>query len=412
MHYERAGKPMKQIAAELGVQFVLEGSVRKHGSDLRITTQLIDAEQDTSLWGETYNGTMDQVFDIQENVAARIVKALRVRLTPDEKRTLKRRATENTEAFQLYLKGRFFWNKRSLDGLRTAIRYFEEAIEKDSHYALAWAGIADAYNLLGETGVSSRKETYPRARAAVEKALELDDQLAEAHTSLASLLMLNDWDLQNAEKEFKSAFSLKANYATTHHWYAEYLSILGKMDEALEHISRAAELDPLSPAIIKDKGMLLYYARDYSGAIECAKKTFELDPHFASAHRLLSLAYQGKGMFTEAIAENQRWGEESGNEIETVVSLAQCHAAAGNRETALALIEGLDPEKLSGGNLFRGIALVHAALGEIDSAFTWLERALEHKGEALLSSKTDPKLDPLRGDPRFAELLKKIGLGN
>ena len=162
MHYERAGKPMKQIAADLGVQFVLEGSVRKHGSDLRITTQLVDADQDASLWGETYDGTMDQIFDIQENVAARIVKALRVRLTPDEKRNLKRRATENTEAYQLYLKGRFFWNKRSAVGLRTAIRYFEEAIEKDSRYALAWAGIADSYNLLSEFGNIQGKRHIPR----------------------------------------------------------------------------------------------------------------------------------------------------------------------------------------------------------------------------------------------------------
>ena len=412
MHYERAGKPMKQIAAELGVQFVLEGSVRKHGSDLRITTQLVDADQDTSLWGETYNGTMDQIFDIQENVATRIVKALRVRLTPDEKRNLKHRGTENTEAYQLYLKGRFFWNKRSGDGLRTAIRYFEEAIEKDSRYALAWAGIADSYNLLSDAGGISRKETYPKARAAVERALELDDQLAEAHTSLASLLMLNEWDWQNAEKQFKSAISLKANYATTHHWYAEYLSFQGRMEEALEQISRAVELDPLSPAIIKDKGMLLYYARDYSGAIEYARKALELDPHFASVHRLLSLAYQGKGMFTEAIAENHRWGELTGNELETAIALAQCHSAAGNRDAALAIIEKLDPTVFPGGNLFRGIALVYAALGEIDLAFVWLEKAYERRAEALCNTKTDPKLDPLRRDPRFAGLLKRIGLGS
>ena len=412
MHYERAGKSMKQIAADLGVQFVLEGSVRKHGSDLRITTQLVDANQDASVWGETYDGTMDQIFDIQENVAARIVKALRVRLTPDERRNLKRRATENSEAYQIYLKGRFFWNKRSEEGVRTAIRYFEEAIEKDSSYALAWAGIADSYNLLSDAGGTSRKETYPIARAAAEKALELDDQLAEAHTSLASLLLLNEWDFQNAEKEFKRAISLNADYATAHHWYAELLSVQGRMEDALQESSRAAELDPLSPAIIKDRGMLLYYARDYSGAIEHARKAFELDPHFATAHRLLSLAYQAKGMFNEAFAENQRWGELTGNEIETSVALAQCHAAAGNREAALGLIRNLDPEKLTSGNLFRGIALVYAALGENDTALTWLEKAFEEKAESLLNINADPKLDRLRGDPRFVEFMKRIGLGN
>jgi serine/threonine-protein kinase len=412
MHYERGGKPMKQIAADLGVQFVLEGSVRKHGSDLRITTQLVDADQDASLWGETYDGTMDQIFDIQENVAARIVKALRVRLTPDEKRNLKRRATENTEAYQIYLKGRFFWTKRSAEGLRTAIRYFQEAIEKDSRYALAWAGIADSYNLLSEHENIGTEESYPMARAAAEKALELDDQLAEAHTSLASLLMLNDWDWQNAEKQFKLAIKLNPNYANTHHWYAEWFSFHGRMEEALKQISRAAELDPLSPAILKDKGMLLYYARDYSGAIEYARKAFELDPNFANAHRLLSLAYQGKGMFTEAIAENQRWGELMGNELEASVALAQCHAAAGNRGAALALIANLDAKELPAGNLLRGIALVYAALGEIDLAFTWLEKAYARRSKALCNTKIDPKLDRLRGDPRFAELLRRLNLGD
>jgi tetratricopeptide (TPR) repeat protein len=221
---------------------------------------------------------------------------------------------------------------------------------------------------------------------------------------------LHEWDWQNAEKHFKIAISLKANYATTHHWYAEWLSFQGRMGEALEESSRAAELDPLSPAIIKDKGMLLYYARDYSGAIEHARKAFELDPTFAYAHRLLSLAYQGKGMFTEAIAENQRWGELTGNTLDASVALAQCYAAAGNRETALALIENLDPHMLPAGNLFRGIALVYAALGEIDLAFTWLEKAYERRAESLCNAKTDPKLDRLRGDARFAALLKRMSL--
>jgi len=409
--YERAGKSMKQIAADLGVKFVLEGSVRKHGSDLRITTQLVDAGRDASLWGETYNGAMDQIFEIQENVAARIVKALKVRLTPDEKRTLKRRATENTEAYQIYLKGRFFWTRRTVDGMRTAIRYFEEAIEKDAGYALAWAGIADSYNLLCEKGGIARSEGSRKAKAAAQKALGLDNQLAEAHTSLASLLLFYEWDWVNAEKHFRSAISLNPNYATTHQWYAEYLSYQDRIREAMEHSSRAVELDPLSPAILRDRGMVLYYARDYSGAIEHARRAFEMDPQFASAHRLLSLAYQGKGMFAEATAESERWGELTGNELESSVALAQCHAAAGDRARALALIGSLDPGMFPGGNLHRGVALVYAALGEIDQAFAWLEKAVERRAEALCSTKVDPKLDCLRGDPRFAGLLKRIGLG-
>ena len=410
MHYERSGKSMKKIASELGVQYVLEGSVRKHGSDLRITTQLIDASEDVLLWAEKYDGTMDEIFDIQENVAARIVKALRIRLTPDEKRSLRRRATENTEAYQLYLKGRFFWNKRNKDALQTAIRYFEEAIEKDPLYALAWAGMSDSYYIMSEYGNIPRKEIYSKARVAVQKALECDDKLAEAHTSLASLIMLSEWDWPGAEKEFKLAISLKPNYATAHHWYAEWLSFQGRIGQAVNEISLAAELDPVSPAILKDKGMILYYARDYDGAIEHAKKAQELDQDCVLAHRLLSLAYQGKGMFNEAIAENKRWGDLVGNGLETSIALSQCYAAAGNSSEALRLIENLTPEELPVGNMFRGIALVYAALGAIDLAFTWLEGAYEKRAEALSTLKIDPKLDRLRADPRFSALLKKTGL--
>ena len=410
MHFERTGKSMKQIADELGVQYLLEGSVRKHGSDLRITAQLIDANQDTYLWGDKYNGTMDQIFEFQENVASRIVKALKVRLTPDEKRNLKRRPTQNTEAYQLYLKGRFFWNKRSREGLQKAIEYFNEAIGLDERYALAWAGIADSYNLLTEYGPASRKELYARARSAVEKALEFDDRLAEAHTSLAFLIMLNELDWPASEKEFKLAIKLKPNYATAHHWYSQWLMFNGRMAEAIHEISRAVELDPFSPAIHKDKGLTLYYARDYDGAIEYAKKALELDSSIASAHRLLSLSFQGKKMFTEAIKENQRWGEQAGTEVEASIALAQSYAAAGKKVEALAQMEVVKSEKLSGGNMLRGVALVYATLGENDLAFEWLDKSYEAKAESLCTLKVDPKVDAIRNDPRFASLLKKVGL--
>jgi len=410
VHYEHGGKTMKQIADELGVQYVLEGSVRKSGSALRITTQLIDANQDAYLWAETYNGTMDDVFEIQENVAGRIVKALKMRLTPAEKRNLKRRATENTEAYQLYLKGRFFWNKRSMDGLRKAIRYFEDAIKKDAQYALAWAGIADSYALLGDYGGVSRKEIYPKAKAAVHKALELDDKLAEAHTSLALFLMLNDLDWINSEKEFKKAIRLNPHYPTAHHWYAQWLMFQGKLREAIDVISSAIELDPFSSAIVKDKGLAFYYARDYDSAIEYANKALELDPSFAVAYRLLSLSHQAKGAFTEAIAENQLWAEDAGNELEGSIALAQIYAAAGRTTEALDRLRLLSVQQSPSGNFMRGMALCYAALGEIDLAFTWLEKAYESKAEALCTLRIDPKLDGLRGDPRFHALLKKVGL--
>jgi len=410
MRYVKEGKTHKQTAGDLGVQYLLEGSVRRQGGDLRITAQLIDALRDVYVWAETYRGTMKDIFDIQEKVAAEIVQALQLRLSPDERQNLKKRFTENTEAYQLYLQGRFFWNKRSEKGLKTAIRYFEQAIEKDPHYALAWAGIADSYSVLGEFGNIPRKELYPKAEAAVKKALEIDNRLAEVHTSLASLLMLSKWDWANSEKEFKLALELNPNYATAHHWYSQWFLNMGRLEEALRMISWAAELDPVSQAILKDKGLALYYNRQYDEAIEMARRTLELDPNYAAAHRLLSLAYQGKGVFDEAIVENQKWGALTGNKVETTVALAQLNAVSGQVEEAKKLIEVVEQDKLVVEQAYRGLALVHAAIGENDMAFEWLEKSYERREESILSLKVDPKVDALRKDPRFIALLRKIGI--
>ena len=326
MRYVKDGKTHKQIASELGVQYLLEGSVRRYGSDLRITAQLIDTFRDEYIWAETYRGTMKDIFDIQERVASEIAQALQIRLSPDEKQNLKKRSTENTGAYQLYLQGRFFWNKRSEEGLKTAIRYFEAAIERDPDYAVAWAGIADSYTLLGEFGNISRKDLYPKAKEAINKALAIDDRLAEVHTSLASILMFSEWDWANSEREFRLALELNPNYATAHHWFSQWFLNMGRLDEALQMISRAAELDPVSQAILKDQGLTLYYNRQYDEAIALAVKTLELDPNYAAAHRLLSLAYQAKGMFAEAIVENEKWGALTGNKLEIAVTMAQLYA--------------------------------------------------------------------------------------
>jgi len=410
MHYVKEGKTHKQTASDLGVQYLLEGSVRRQGRDLRITAQLIDGLRDVYIWSETYRGTIADIFDIQEKVAVEIVQALQLRLSPDEKQNLKKRFTENTGAYQFYLQGRFFWNKRSEQGLKTAIKYFEQAIEKDPHYALAWAGIADSYSLLGEFGNIPRKELYPKARAAVNKALEIDNRLAEVHTSLASILMLREWDWVNSAKEFKLALELNPNYATAHHWYSQWFLDMGRLEEALQTISRAAELDPVSQAILKDKGLTLYYNRQYDEAIEMARKTLELDPNYAAAHRLLSLAYQGKGRFDESITENEKWGKLTNNKVETAITLAQLYAVSGKTDEARKLIEDVKRNKLVAEQIHRGFALVHAALGEIDIAFECLEKSYEHHEESILSLKVDPKMDPLRSDPRFLVMLKKLGV--
>jgi serine/threonine protein kinase/Tfp pilus assembly protein PilF len=334
MHYVKEGKTHKETASELGVQYLLEGSVRRQGRDLRITAQLIDALRDVYVWAETYRGTMADIFDIQEKVAVEIVQALQLRLSPDEKQNLKKRFTENTGAYQLYLQGRFFWNKRSEAGLKTAIKYFEQAIENDPQYALAWAGIADSYSLLGEFGNIPRKELYPKAQAAAEKALGIDNRLAEVHTSLASLLMLTKWDWENSAKEFKLALELNPNYATAHHWYSTWFLNMGRLEESLRMISRAAELDPVSQAIHKDKGLALYYSRQYDEAIEMARKTLELDPNYAAAHRLLSLAYQGKESSIKRLLKTRNGERSRVIKSKRPVALAQIYAVSGQREEA------------------------------------------------------------------------------
>jgi adenylate cyclase len=409
MQYKATTKDIKTIGKEAGVSYIMEGSVRKYGNDVRITAQFIDANKDSHLWAETYRGTMEDIFDIQEKVSVKIVEALRMQLTTEEKQTLQKRFTENSEAYQLYLQGRYFWSRRSEEGLKTAIRFFEKALEKDPNYALAWAGLADTYSLMGEYTNISRRELYPKQMAAVNKALEIDNRLAEAHISLAISLMLNEWDWINSEKEYKIGIELNPNYATGHHWYAEWLLFNGKFNEAFREISLAVELDPVSQGILKDKGIHFYYNQQYDEAIDIAMKTLDLDPNFAPVYRLLSLAYQGKRMFNKAIAENQRWGELTGNKVKTEVALLQIYAAAGLKEEARKIITHIETDKLSG-NDYRGMATVYAALGENDMAFDWLEKSYEKREESLCSIKIDPKMNALRSDPRFNDLLKKIGL--
>jgi serine/threonine protein kinase/tetratricopeptide (TPR) repeat protein len=410
MNYDRTGKSTQQVARELNVQYLLAGSVRQHGTNLRVTTNLIDVDLDSYVWAETYNGTMSEIFDIQSDVAGRVVKALRVRLSPNDRRALKKKATADTGAYQSYLKGRYFWSQRTRDGLDSAIKYFEEAIQRDPGFAPAWAGIADAHMLLSDYHSVPRKETYARAEAAVRRALEIDDRLAEAHTSLGLLAMLNKWDWATAEKEFQIAIEASPNYATAHHWRAENLAYQGRSKEALAEINLAVSLDPLSPAAMKDLGLIQYYSRDYEGALASVAKALELNQNFASVHRLRSLAYQALGRFDDALAEHNRWASGINIGQEEAAARAQCLAAAGKREQALAILGTLPSPKEAGGNTARGIALIHTALGNRNPAFAYLERAYETGADALGTIKVDPKLDPLRDDPRFNMLLAKVGL--
>ncbi len=404
------GKSHKEIAECLGVRYLLEGSVRRHEDALRISAQLVDSVNQAYLWSETYRGTLSDVFEIQEKVATEIAGALEVTLSPSEEKNLRKRFTENTEAYQRYLQGRFFWNKRSIAGLNTAIEYFEKAIEIDPEYAVAWAGIADSYSLLAEFGTIPHSELYPKAEAAVKKALEIDDNLAEVHTSYASILLFRQLNWEFSKIEFERSLELNPNYATTYHWYSFWYLGMGDLDEAIRLTSIAAELDPVSQAILKDKGIMYYHDRQYDKAIETAKKTLKLDPDYPAAHRLLSLCYQETGLYEEAVIANDRWGALTGNEPEADFCRAQIYAVAGREKDARKLIESIEKHPSKIDNVYRGLALVYSALGEIDHALELLEKSYNAREIALFSVKVDPKLDAVRSDPRFENLLKKLGV--
>lgn len=410
MKYKATTKDSKTIALETGADYLMEGSVRKQGDNLRITAQFIDAARDVHIWSENYRGTVDDIFDIQEKVSCKILDALKIQLSITERETVKKRYTDNTDAFQLYLQGRHFWNKRNEGGLQEAIKYFEKALQRDENYALAWAGIADTYSLMGEYSNISRRTYLPKQMAAIHRALELDNRLGEAHISLAISLMLNDWDWKNAEKEYKTGLELSPNYATGHHWYAEWLLFTGNLEEAFREISTAVELDPGSQGIIKDKGIFYYYSRQYDKAIDMALMTLELHPGFFIAHRLLSLAYERMNDYVAAIKHNQLWGEGTGNKWKTALAMAQIQAAAGQDKAAHEILNALDTKEFQGGNDYRGVALVYAALQDADKAFEWLDKSYRMHEESLCSIKVDPKLDGLRNDPRFDDLLRKIRL--
>ncbi len=409
MKYKGTTKDIKTIASETGASYIMEGSVRSQSNKLRITAQIIDAKGDLHLWADHFQGSMDDVFDIQEKVAAKIADALHLQLTRDEKDNLQKRYTINMEAYQLYLQGRFFWNKRNQDSILMAISFFEKAIEKDPGYALAWAGIADAYNILGEFTDQSRQVLHPKAKAAVHKALQLDSKLAEAHVSLASLLMINEWDWDQADREFQIGLSLNPNYATGRHWYSELLLFQGKEQEAIDEIALAVELDPVSMAILKDQGIIFYYTRQYSLGIEKALTSLVLDPDFVPAHRLLSLCYTEAGRYEDALKENEIWGRLIRNPMKSDLIKAYILARSGKVESARQMVSTFQEDQL-GANDVRSLALVHAALGEIDEAFKLLEISFARHEEALCSLRQDPKMDPLRSDPRFNDLVLRIGL--
>jgi TolB-like protein/DNA-binding winged helix-turn-helix (wHTH) protein/Tfp pilus assembly protein PilF len=410
MVYKGARKPLPQIARELNVDAVIEGTVLRSGDQVRITAQLIEASTDKHLWSQSYEGELRDTLALQNRVANAIADQIRISLTPREQAALKNVKAVNPEAYESYLKGRYFWNKRTADGLKVALAYFTQAIEEDPKYAQAYSGLADTYALLGDWqyAVMTPKEALPKAKAAALKALELDSALGEAHTSLAVCLDGFDWDFDTAEKEFQRAIELNPGYATAHHWYAWHLSHIGRNKEAIAEMRKAEDLDPLSLIIKTELAELLVLAHSYDESIRQSRKTIEMDPNFALAHNQLGQAYFQKQMYEPAIAELEKSVQLSGGSPACIANLARAYAASGRRSEAEMLLSDLKKRSSPSASLASQIAIVYAALGDRDQAMNWLEKGYEERFNPGVLLR--PGLDPLRSDPRFQNLLHRVGL--
>jgi serine/threonine protein kinase/Tfp pilus assembly protein PilF len=411
MQYKKTTKKIAAIAQELGVGSILEGSVRRAGPRVRIVVHLVDPRTEQHLWGDTFDRQLTDVFEVQSEVAQQITGALSLALSPEEKERVERQATADAEAYNLYLLGRFHVNKWSEASVLKSIECFEGAIAKDPEYAVAYAGLADAYELLS-IGLGSQHplECLAKAKAMALKALEMDDSLAEAHTSLAYARWLADLDWVTAEREFRRAIELKSSYVPAHQWHAEYLAALGRHEEALASIKRAQQLDPLAVPVNRAVGWVLYFARRYDEAIEELQKALAMDPDFLGARLVLWWAQIAKGAHAAATADIRRELERPGSGSVKKLMLAYACAVAGRREEASGLLWELEAKLASEDRLALLSTFPLAALGDGDRVFQQLQRAYDHREPGLMFLKVAPWLDSLRTDARYGVLLEKLGL--
>lgn len=410
MGYKHSDKRVDQIARDLSVQYVLEGSVRRTPDRLRITAQLISVADQSHLWAQAYDRNPQDVLTVEGDVALAVASEIQVQLNPHQQTDLARGRTVNPEAYEAYLKGRYFWNKRTVDGLKKSTDYFEAAIAKDPNDARAYAGLADAYVLLGGYGVIPQKDAMPKAKTAAQQALAIDDHLAEAYTSLGLIVEQYEWNWREGEKDYRRAIELNPNYSVAHHFYADsHLAAMGKTDEAIAELRKAHELDPLSPIIESDLGRHLCIAHRYDEAIAQFRKILEVNPDFVLAHDYLSQVYERESLYPEAIAEMQK--------IKTVDSapytraqLAHIYALAGRTREARQIVDELKETSRRTYVDPWTIAYIYVALGQKDLAFLWLEKAYAVRSPGMTGLKFDPYWDPIRGDPRFQSLLRRVGL--
>ena len=377
-----------------------------------MSAELTDVRDNTVIWGQHYSGKSAEISTLQEQIAGDIAERLRSKLSTSEKRRVTNQGTRSPEAYELYLRGRYSWNRRTLRDIEESISYFNQAIAKDPGYALAYSGLADAYSVLPSYG-GTPSENFPKSNATARRALELDSTLARPHAVLGNNEMFYDWDFVGGEAEFKKAFELDPNDATAHQWYAEQVGIIGgREQEALAEANRAHELDPLSPIISRTAGSVHIWARQYDEAIAVCKRVADENPTFARAHICLASAYWGKRMYPQVIEEWKTYGELSGdrNESDFASALEQGFRSAGWKGALTKGIEIRQAQRKTGYYSAYWIARLYADLGDKDQAFRWLNVAYQERDFFLRGLKTDFLLDPLRSDPRFAELVRKVGL--
>jgi len=396
------------VGQALGVRAVFKGRVMQRGDDLEISAELVDARDNSHIWGEQYSRKSSDIFALQGELAKEITSMLRMRLTGEDEKQMMKSYTVNPEAYQDYLKGRYWWNKRTEDGANKGIDYFQQAIARDPTYALAYDGLADGYNVLGNYGYVPPKEAYPKAKEAALKALELDDTLAEAHSSLAFIKTDYDWDWSGAEKEFQRAIEVNLNYAYAHAMHGYHLLRMGRFEEAIAENKRALELDPLSLVANRILGQAFYYARKYDQAIEQLRKTLELDPNFTSAHMYLGEAYLQKSMYKEGIAEIEKELMISPSSTGELSQLGYGYALEGRKAEAQKVLDQLNKRSKQRYVSAASRAIIYAGLGDKDKAFEWLEKGYEDRSIGAI--KVNPAYDPLRSDPRFANLLRRMNL--
>lgn len=414
MAYKGTHKPLSQIAQELHVDAVVEGTVLRAGQRVRITAELVQVSTDQHLWADTYESQIGDILALQNRVSSAIVDQIRINLTPEDKERLAKNPSVSPEAYEDYLKGRYYWNKRSGEGFAKAIGYFEDATRKDPQYALAYAGLADCYGIIGATifGNLPAAEAAPKAKAAAIRALEIDPSLAEAETSLAIAKFNYDWDWAGAAEGFKRAIQMDPSYATAYQRYSLYSIAMGRFGDSFEQINKARELDPLSISINSSLGWRFYLARQYDRAIEQLRNTLEMDPSYEWARLILGQAYEQKGEYKLAIEELRKAVELSHNSPLMISALAHTYAATGNHSEAQRLLAQLEAQSKTQYVSPYYIAVVYLGMGKSELAMDWMEKAFADHSNGLVFLRVEPELDPLRSNPRFVTLQQQLKFPN